>query len=811
MRVGDPRLPSTTFVGRHRLILEARDRLATHRLVTLLGMGGVGKSRLAQRILTVIKRDITACWVQLVDIPPGADIETLIHAVARACGLSNLGSHAPWEALVEHLGAHRHLLVLDNAEHLIEPLGALVSQLAAAVPTIQILTTSRQPLGCHGEQRLTVPPLTPADGWTLLVDRAAALDITVDAQYQSVGEQLSQRLDGIPLAIELAAVRLQAMCPEELLAAADDRLRLLTGGSRHGGHPTHTSLRAMVAWSWDLCTPTEQALWARCSIFPTTAGWDLAAASHICANGIVHNGTTGGETVASLDVLPLLDGLTDKHIVTADTNRRNRYRLTETLRLFGQEMLAQRGEHAAIANRHADYYRRRTEHVMRTWSPPDDSDWMSWADTNLANLRKAFQTTVTHPDHVMDAVTFATDLARLSTWVFTGSPQEGLQWLQQALADATTALPNPNDEQTQQLVAGHAMAGWIAVYQGDTAEPALAACHALLAGRPAQPMASFLQGADLLLAHADPHAIPLLTRAREGFTTASPHFRRDVIRTALVEAWATACVGTTEAALEVTDRCLHDLASAGEASTFLFWARLFRAIALLRHHQHDQALPLAREALSWGSTRDDRCTVWAIHVIAWTMSEQLTSHTTPTDTATTTAYLLGGAECYRRRTGLTLTNMAPLAAPTTRAEAATQAALDPTAYASAYSRGASADLADICAVALGDNHRERSSLAPSHPEPWDVLTSAERDVARLAADGMSNADIARHRGVSVRTIETQMTAALRGLGLTNRHQITTMIPADVRDATDGHMTDTSGEQGGPAAATRPGHTPATRP
>ena len=390
-RPGDPPLSVTTFVGRARLIRRVIRRLGTARLLTLLGTGAIGKTRLAQQVTLAMSRKVIVRWVQLVDLEPTTDALILVETVAYACGVRDFSAGTPWNALIECLTTGDHLLVLDNAEHVSGPLGAVVSDLLAAVPTVQILVTSRQPLGCDGEHQLPVPPLAPDEAWDLLVDRAKALGVVLTDHDRATGTQLCQRLDGIPLAIELAAQRLLTMPIQELLAGVDDRLRLLTGGPRHGGHPTHTSLRAVIGWSWDLCTPAEQTLWARCSIFPVGAGWDLAAATHICAdrtghdpnadsrdqlNQPAHHDEAATSTIQGEDVLDVLDGLVNKQIVTADTTgTHTRYRMLETLRLYGHEVLHQHGDAAGLWTRHNAYYRARTQEAARFLYSADEVGW----------------------------------------------------------------------------------------------------------------------------------------------------------------------------------------------------------------------------------------------------------------------------------------------------------------------------------------------------------------------------------------------------------------------------------------------------
>lgn len=793
-RTGDPAPPRTHFVGRRPEIVVALHRLATYRLVTLLGTGGMGKTRLAQQIRSRIRRSVTVRWVQLVDLDLTTDAAILIQTVADTCGVRDFSAGTAWDALVDTLSTHTHLLILDNADRIVEPLGALVSDLLAAVPTVQILVTSRQPLGCDGEQHLPIPPLTADEGWELLQDRAAGIGITLTERHHPLGRQLCHRLDGIPLAIELAAQRLRAMSIHDLLTAADDRLRLLTGGPRHGAHPTHTSLRAMVAWSWDLCTPAEQTLWARCSVFPAGAGWDLPAAAHICADppdppdhqveqpAYLDQGAPA--TLNGQDVLAVLDGLVDKHIVVSDpSHSRTRYRMLDTLRLYGDEVLQHRGDVAPLRRRHSAYYSAGIRQAATGWFSPHDVDWLDWAALNLANLRATYDAALADPDTMIDAVEFAANLTRLRAWFVIGSPREGLAWLEQALTAVTTTHQALTPDQVEQVLAGYAMAGWITLWQGQPAQSSLTAGQRWSQPGPQSPHLTYLEGAHLLFARNDPGAIDLLATARQAFTAAGPAYRGDANRAELTEATAAAFLGTPDQALTITRRCLDNAQTAG-ASSAIAWARVVRAIALMTHGEPDHAVTLARLALSWSHSQDDRWgSIWAIHLVAWAQAEQLARHTAPPGTAATVAYLLGGADRIRLRAGLNLPGLLPFATATTHADTLARAAVDHDTFTNAYQRGLAAQPEEITATALGQPAESpRRSPSPRTPQAWDTLTSTEQQVARLAADGLSNPDIARRRNVSARTVETQMTSILRRLGIANRHQISTMIPTDIVNA-----------------------------
>jgi predicted ATPase len=629
--VGNPPVQMTTFVGRRSLITEVTHRLTAARLVTLVGPGGIGKTRLAQRVHPPGRRTVTVRWVLVGELEFGTDGAILEQAVAQACGVRDFSANTPWGALVECLRARPHMLVLDNAEHLIPLVGALVSDLLAAVPSLRIVVTSRQPLGCDGEQQILVPELSPDEGWELLADRAAAVGITLTDQDRPTGAELCQRLDGLPFSIEQAADRLRTMSLEQLLDAVDDRLRLLTGRPRFGDYPTYPSLRAMVTWSWDLCSTAEQILWARCSVFPAGAGWDIAAATHICTDRTrdesvdrvrrslldqpIHHDEATLSTIEGQDVLTLLDGLVDKHILITETHPTHTcYRLRETFRLFGQDVLRQRGEDAVLRRRHGHYYCTRTRYAARTWFSPDEIKWLTWAKDSLPNLRAAYVVALGNPDHAVDGLQFATDLARLRIWFFTSSPREGIAWLERGLAAVAAAYPTLTDEQIGHVVAGHTMAGWIALWQGRSAESSLAACHAMLGRGPTPPAVTFLEGTALLLHHGDPGSIALLATAREGFAVAGPDYQGDTHMAELTEATAAAFLGTDDQALDATQRCLDHALAVGAPSA-ISWARLVRGMATLPRPSccYGRCCPGAEQPTTGGGARSGPSTPWSGH------------------------------------------------------------------------------------------------------------------------------------------------------------------------------------------------------
>lgn len=279
----------TTFIGRRRELSQVRDALERYRLVTLRGVGGVGKTRLALHLATDVRRSF-ADGVWLVELSALRNAELLARTVAASLGLPDQAAGDPVDLLSDHLAERHLLLILDTCEHLVDACAKLAEALLRAAPRLRILATSREPLDVGGEQALLISPLevpdsdeaaTSSDSVALFADRAEAIlpgFTLTDANQQPV-VQLCRRLDGIPLALELAAVRLRTMSIEQIVARLDDRFLLL--GSARSSENRHQTLRAAVGWSHELCTAKEQRLWARLSVFP--GGFDLEAAERFRA------------------------------------------------------------------------------------------------------------------------------------------------------------------------------------------------------------------------------------------------------------------------------------------------------------------------------------------------------------------------------------------------------------------------------------------------------------------------------------------------------------------------------------------------
>ncbi|ORB88463.1 Putative HTH-type transcriptional regulator [Mycobacterium persicum] len=411
----------TTFVGRQAEMAELRRLLTGERLVTLTGAGGAGKTRLAVQVGSQLANGFPeGLWY--VDLAPINNPEVAPVTVARTLGLPDQPGRSTMDLLVRFLGERKALLLLDNCEHLLDACGTMVVALLAACPRLTILATSREPLGVPGELSWRVPSLSvTGEAVELFTDRArhARPEFGVDDDNLALVEEICRRLDGMPLAIELAAARIRALSLQQIVDGLHDRFRLLTGGARTAVRRQQT-LRASVDWSHALLTEPERVLFRRLAVF--AGGFDLDAAQAVGA----------ANAVESYQLLDQLGLLVDKSLVVADdTGDGMRYRLLETVRQYALEKLDESGETDEVRTRHRDYYTGMTTELEAQghWA---DERLLHWAQTEIDNLRAAFTRSREGGDFDT-ALQLILSLRPL--WLRGGRVQEALAGLSAILAD----------------------------------------------------------------------------------------------------------------------------------------------------------------------------------------------------------------------------------------------------------------------------------------------------------------------------------------------------------------------------------------
>ncbi len=432
---------ATSFVGRDREIEEVTRLVGTARLVTLAGPGGVGKTRLALEVAAGLL-DTFPGGVWFVDLAPLSDPGLVPHTVAAALRVPEEPGRTVTESLVEFLRPASLLLVLDNCEHLVSASAHLADAVVRACPSVRIMVTSREPLAIPGELTYRIPPLSlpgsdpqascedlmRAEAVRLFVERALFVspEFALSERNLRAVARACRRVDGLPLAIELAAARVRVLSVEEVADRLDDCFRLLTGGSRTA-LPRHQTLRAAIEWSHTLLSEKERALFQRVAVF--AGGFDLEAAEAVCA----------GRGIAASEILDVLSQLVDKSLVLVeDHGGQARYRLQDTVRRYGRDRLLESGGQAEALARHRDWCLGLAERAEPELQGPDQQRWVRRLEVEHDNLREALAFAL-EGSSGDDALRMAAALWWF--WHARGYLSEGRAWLRRALAGSSHAPP----------------------------------------------------------------------------------------------------------------------------------------------------------------------------------------------------------------------------------------------------------------------------------------------------------------------------------------------------------------------------------
>ncbi|MBP2328610.1 non-specific serine/threonine protein kinase [Kibdelosporangium banguiense] len=756
----------SSFVDRRREISEVKRLLSSTRLLTLTGVGGVGKTRLALRVAAGVRRAfVDGVW--LVELAALQDRTLLEQTVADTVGLRDQSARSPQEVVVDYLRDKQLLLVLDNCEHLVDRCAGLTTDLLAVAPGLRILATSRHALCVSGEHVLAVPPLpVPApehlpqqgkldgnEAVRLFAERAALVRPGFEVTTGNHGTiaRICQQLDGLPLAIELGAAWLRALSPEQLLHRLDDRFRLLRGGSR-AVPARHQTLRAVVDWSYQLCSPPEQTLWARASVF--AGGFDLDAAEAVC----------GGDGIDRDRVLDLVAGLVDKSILIREDQHhapRVRYRLLYTIAHYGQDALRAAGRDAVLRRRHRDYYLDLAERGNTEWFGPTQPEVSARTRREHANLRLALEFCLSTPGESQAGLRLA---AALHFYWHCGHVAEGRHWLDRALTldaqpgrvRATALWGNANLALLQgDLSAATAMAeqcrGWAQLHGDQT----------VLA------YALFIQGA--------------VARFRGDFRRA-----RALLEDAL---------GRFEALSELNSMVIITYVTL--SATAVFQGDLARAITLSQHaralcerHGEQWALGYVLDALAFAEWTRGELALASTHNKDSLRVMRIFDDTFGTVlTVEQQAWLAGTAGEDERAAVLlgvtqqlwSLVGGQPLfgssdhLAAHETCEQQARRALGDRAFRAAFGRGADLDLDLGIAYALGEKPAPATPAATTTDTAGTPLTRREQQVAELVAEGLSNKDIAARLVIAQRTAEGHVERILAKLGFTKRTRLAAWV------------------------------------
>jgi predicted ATPase/DNA-binding CsgD family transcriptional regulator len=747
----------TSFIGRDREIRAVRDLLSTARLVTLTGVGGIGKTRLAIRVAGQLRR-VFPDGVWQVDVAGLRDPSVLEYAVLEVWGIGGAGDVAPGRLLADYVSGRELLLLLDNCEHLLEACAALAASLLRAGDGLRVLCTSRQPLGLIGEAvfdvaPLPVPPLdAPANGgddpahaaMTLFEQRASAATsgfaVTPDSRRTVV--EICDRLDGLPLAIELAAVQLRTLTLAQVAAGLTDRFRLLS--VPHAVPEHHRTLRGTFDWSFALCTPAEQALWIRLAVF--AGSFDPAAAAAVCLD----------EGLPAPSILDLLAGLIEKSVVLrAESAGQPRYRLLDSVREYGLDrQRAADGLREAMNRRHADWYLRRAEQFDAGWLAPDQARQCTAMRADLDNVRTALGWLLATPGHAQDGLRLAAALRYF--WTACGRINEGRYWLARALA----ADPAPTAARAAVLSAYTRLL----MTQGDHAAAAPCADESarlardlddpLLIARATQDL-----GMHLLMAGEQlPRARALLEEALAGYDRV-PDADLMSLGLARLALGVTALYdGDRERAERLYGECY---AFSEEHADQWHRGQILLALALLALADRDsgRATGYLRQILPMRQALGDTVGIaQAIEVLgrAAAVDGDLERSTR----------LTGAAHQIWRELGRTAQGSRPFRHDPTRGGHGEPG------HETAYRQGYEMSLDDAISYALGAE--PELPAAPASPA-GSPLTRREQQVAELIAEGLSNKEIASRLVISQRTAESHVENILRKLGFSSRARIATWL------------------------------------
>ena len=713
-------LELTSFVGRDRDVAEIKRLLAERRLLTLCGPGGAGKTRLALAVAQDLVEEIEdgVWWVELA---PLSDPNLVVRAVASALGVPEPPEISVTEALVEHLKNEKTLLILDNCEHLIEACADLADTLLRACPNLRILATSREPLRVAGEASWQVPSLSlpdigrlPAAGElagyeaiNLFVERAQAVDagFTLTEHNATAVARLCQKLDGIPLAIELAAARSRVLSVEQISERLEDPLGLLTTGDRSSA-PRQRTLRATLEWSYGLLSEAERVLFRRLSVF--VGGWDLDAAEAIW----------GGQPVQAGLVLDLLSALVDKSLVVAEAEAGGplRYGVLEPVRHFGREKLHESEEEPEVRRRHAEHYLALAETAGSELLGPDQGLWLQRIRTEFANLREA-QSWSLEPGEEEERAALRLRLPAALWRFWLGRRfEDGKAWLQTALERDPGGFPAVRARALDGL-------GYILLFQQDY-ERAIAALEEAVALYKELGDRSGTAFALGNLAYAMLHGgymerVPAFVREAEALMAgdldghARAYLRQILGTAAILEGDLDSAVAQFEEGLAMT-RGLGDLRNTSMALFNLGMLALIRGELDRGAILHEEGTRISRDL---GDRVGGLYYVWAFGKLSAQRKNPVRA-----------AKLWGAAEALRERMGMSLSYLDLTASGYEQDLASVRSELDETSFEAAWAEGRAMSPEEATEYALEE------PISPQEDTPADRTSSAPPPVERPGTD-----------------------------------------------------------------------------
>ena len=751
----------TNFVGRRNDLIEVKARLAASRLVTLSGPGGVGKTRLAIRAATDMVRAFPD-GVWLVELAKVQDPLLLTQAVFDALGIHDLSTGWSVTTLADYLATKHLLLVLDNCEHLLDGCAVLARTLLEACPQLRLLATSRQPLGTTGEARMLVPPLSlppqgdeisverlrESDAVILLAERAALVlpDFVVEAGNAEAVLHLCRQLDGMPLALELAAVRLGSLSLEQLNLKLASEISALGRGDR-GAESRHQSLEATIGWSYGLLSDNERLLWARLSVF--AGGFDQEAATGVCSD----------DRLPADQIADLLGTLVEKSILKRETSSgygRPRYWLLETLRQYGIGRLRERGEESKVRKRHFAWICSLGQ-AAGAW---DDRQPRVFDAVYLErdNLWAALRFSLAQPAEIEAAAELAMNL--VAYWFCRGPWGE----VQRMVASLAEAAPQDSLARARLLWVGATLASALNDYAG----AGELSREALRIGKQVKD-AEIVACSSLWLA-LERFVAGDLAEATELTETALSLAQVMELKSVQLVARLGQCLfalaaGKLERAIECGEKAVAISEGCGE-----LWERAYALnfLSQARWHLSDRkrAEVEAKEGARCTHLLDDRVgTTYLLETLAWMAAQG--------GAAERAAMLLGCVERVRE-----LSNLPSQAMYEHQHELSVGVALEAlgtSAFDAAFARGKSMTIDEAVAFATDQKQPPRPRHGAAILRSAATLTSREQEVGALVAEGLSNKEIAARLVVSERTAESHILNILNKLGFNSRAQIATWM------------------------------------
>ncbi|MEU1997977.1 protein kinase [Nocardia gamkensis] len=761
---GNLPLELTSFINRRNELSELKNLLSTARQVTLTGTGGVGKTRLALRAASQSRHDF-ADGVWLVELAEVSDDVLLVDVVAAAVGVRDDSAKPLLEVLTQFLSSRTALLILDNCEQIVDAIAKLTVRLLRTCPELCVLATSREPLNLDGEAVLRLLPLTIPDperrptlagmprfhAVALFVDRAAAavpgFELSEDNKDAVTG--ICARLDGLPLAIELAAARMRSMSPEQILQRLDDRYNLLTHGKRSAPLRQQT-LRWCIDWTYHLCDPAEQRLWAQLSVF--AGSFDLDAVEQIC-----------GADTARWSTLDALSSLVDKSVlIRQESDSVVRYRIFETLREYGRQRLRESGEYDDLRRRHRNWYQKLALDAEAGWISHRQPDWITRLEREQSNLREALENCLDEDTEEAAVTGLRTAAALYEFWTFRGLYGEGRSWLDRVLAHrGATSIP----DRVKALQVRSQLASWHGDFRAAVAP--LEEARALAEQDPTPTIKARIAHAEgilELIRGAPARGCSSLERAVELLgSNRTDSLYVDVLAS---RSWAYEVCGDTERSSESFEELLTITEPCGELFYRCAALRGMGVAAWQRGDRHRAEQLLQKSVRVNQRLRSPIVAAFNFHAMAWVAVSS--------GNAERAAILMGAGQSLWP-TENSVTTVFPTASPFHReCERETLRALGSRRFEEAFRRGRKMSMDAAVVYALGQRREDGIS------RPSVSLTPRERQVAELVSQGLSNKQIAAKLVISQRTAQGHVENILTKLGFTSRAQIAAWVIEDAQ-------------------------------